>query len=98
MCDVAVRCEDDLTSCSLILQMLRNCLRQLTPEEGEAEGQGERDGEEEGTAGSEGEGVLCPLMTVHLSCSIVTVWITAALSPFSCPKAPEPGGKDSCNA
>ena len=61
VCNVAVRCGGGLTSCSLTLQMLRNCLRQLTPEEGEAEGQGERDGEEEGTAGSEGEGVLCLL-------------------------------------
>ena len=58
VCNVAVQCEGGLTSCSLTLQMLRNCLRQLTPEEGEAEGQGERDGEEEETAGSEGEGVL----------------------------------------
>ena len=47
----------EFISHSLLLQMLRNCLRQLTPEEGE--GGEEREGEEEGTAGSEGEGVWC---------------------------------------
>ena len=47
----------EFISNSLLLQMLRNCLRQLTPEEGE--GGEEREEEEEGTAGSEGEGVWC---------------------------------------